>query len=60
MKIAKMENFRIRPRWLLLRVGTDNGLVGWGEPVVEGRAATTEAGGHERERYLIGEDPRDV
>ncbi len=60
MKIEKIETFRIRPRWLLLRMETDDGFVGWGEPVVEGRAATTEACVHELEPYLLGADPRRV
>ena len=60
MRITKVETFRIRPRWLLLRLETDDGFVGWGEPVVEGRAATTEACVHELEPYLLGADPRRV
>lgn len=58
MKITKLETFLIKPRWLLLRIATDEGLVGWGEPVVEGRAETTKACVHELESYLIGHDPR--
>lgn len=60
MKLSKIETFRLRPRWLLLRLETDDGYVGWGEPVVEGRAATTQACIHELEPYLLGEDPRHV
>ena len=60
MKIAKLETFRVKPRWLLLRLETDDGLVGWGEPVVEGRAATTESAVHELAEYVVGADPRDV
>ncbi|WP_195259793.1 galactonate dehydratase [Anaerotruncus colihominis] len=60
MKLTKVETFRIRPRWLLLRLETDDGLIGWGEPVVEGRAATTQACIHELEPYLLGTDPRNV
>ena len=60
MKLSKIETFRLRPRWLLLRLETDDGYVGWGEPVVEGRAATTQACIHELEPYLLGEDPRQV
>ena len=60
MKLTKVETFRIRPRWLLLRLETDDGLIGWGEPVVEGRAATTQACIHELEPYLLGADPRNV
>lgn len=58
MKISKIETFKIKPRWLLLRIETDNGIVGWGEPVVEGRAGTTQACVHELETYLLGKDPR--
>lgn len=60
MKIAKIETFRIVPRWLLLRLETDDGGVGWGEPVVEGRAGTMEAAVHELSDYIIGRDPRDA
>ena len=60
LKIAKLETFRVKPRWLLLRLETDDGIVGWGEPIVEGRAKTTEAAVHELSEYIIGSDPRDV
>ncbi len=60
MKITKLETFRLRPRWLLLRVETDEGYIGWGEPVVEGRVAATQACVHELEPYLIGQDPRRI
>ena len=60
MNISRIETFRILPRWLILRIETDDGYVGWGEPVVEGRAATSEACVHELESYLIGRDPRNV
>lgn len=43
MKIIRYEQFLVPPRWLFLRVETDEGLVGWGEPIVEGRAGTTAA-----------------
>ena len=57
MKIARIETFLVPPRWLLLRVETDAGVVGWGEPVVEGRAETVRAAVHELEDSLIGADP---
>ncbi len=46
----------VRPRWLFIRIETDAGIVGWGEPVVEGRAATVAAAIDELSDYLIGED----
>jgi galactonate dehydratase len=57
MKITGLETFLVAPRWLFLRVDTDEGLVGWGEPIVEGRARTVQAAVGELAGYLIGEDP---
>lgn len=57
MKIKEIETFILPPRWLFLKITTDDGLVGWGEPIVEGRAFTTEAAIHELSEYIIGKDP---
>jgi galactonate dehydratase len=57
MKIARIETFMVPPRWLFVRIETDDGLVGWGEPVVEGRAATVRAAVEEFAAKLIGRDP---
>jgi len=57
MKITKITTYRIPPRWMLVKIETDAGIVGWGEPVIEGRARTVEAAVHEMEPYLIGQDP---
>lgn len=57
MKISKLETFLVEPRWLFLRVETDEGVVGWGEPIVEGRAETVAAAVGEMSDYLIGKDP---
>ncbi|RZF62609.1 galactonate dehydratase [Sphingobacterium corticibacterium] len=43
MKIKSFQLYKVPPRWLFLKVETDEGLVGWGEPVVEGRADTVAA-----------------
>ncbi|MEV5749036.1 galactonate dehydratase [Actinoallomurus sp. NPDC052308] len=57
MKIAKIETFLVPPRWLFCRVETDDGLVGWGEPVVEGRAEVVRTAVDVLAEYLIGRDP---
>ncbi|ALN75365.1 galactonate dehydratase [Aureimonas sp. AU20] len=57
MKITKLSTFIVPPRWLFLKIETDEGITGWGEPVVEGRALTTEAAVHELADYIIGKDP---
>lgn len=57
MKITQLELFIVPPRWLFLKVSTDEGIAGWGEPIVEGSAATVEAAVREMEVFLIGRDP---
>ena len=57
MKIDRIETFLVPPRWLFCRVETDEGLVGWGEPVVEGRAEVVRAAVEVLAEYLLGEDP---
>src|SRR6476620_8225834 len=60
LKVTKLETFLVQPRWLFLKVHTDAGIVGLGEPVVEGRAETVAAAVKEIEPYLVGKDPRQV
>lgn len=57
MKITKLELFKVPPRWLFLKIETDEGISGWGEPVVEGKADTVHAAVTEMSEYLIGKDP---
>jgi len=60
LKITKLETIFIKPRWLFLKVHTDEGVIGLGEPILEGRAKTCAAAISEIEPYLIGKDPRFV
>ena len=57
MKIDSIETFLVAPRWLFLKIATDDGVIGWGEPVVEGRAETVRAAIRELSDLLIGTDP---
>ncbi|MRV70763.1 galactonate dehydratase [Duganella sp. FT92W] len=60
MKITKLTTYRIPPRWMLLKIETDEGIVGWGEPVIEGKARSVETAVEEFGHYLIGQDPRRI
>ncbi len=60
LRITKLETLLVKPRWLFLKVHTNAGIVGLGEPVVEGRAATVATALKEIEPYLVGKDPRRV
>ena len=57
MKITRLETFLVQPRWLFLKVHTDEGLVGLGEPILEGRALTCAQAVAELAPYLEGQDP---
>ncbi len=60
LTITRLETMKVKPRWLFLKIHTDAGLVGWGEPVVEGRADTVAKAVEELSLYLVGKDPRNV
>ncbi|MFH1738705.1 MAG: galactonate dehydratase, partial [bacterium] len=60
LKITKLETFLVKPRWLFLKVHTNAGIVGLGEPITEGRAKTCATAVEEIAPYLIGKDPRRV
>lgn len=60
LTITKLETLLVKPRWLFLKVHTDAGIVGLGEPILEGRARTCAEAVKEVEPYLVGKDPRQV
>ncbi len=60
MKITALKTFVVPPRWLFLKIETDEGIAGWGEPVLEGHAATLETKVHELGDFIIGQDPRRI
>lgn len=60
MKITNYELFLVPPRWLFLKIETDEGITGWGEPVIEGKAATVRTAVNELMEYLIGKNPMNI
>ena len=60
MKITALKTFIVPPRWLFLKVETDSGVSGWGEPVLEGRAETLAALVAEMADFLVGRDPTKI
>jgi len=57
MKITDLQIFHVQPRWSFLKISTDVGISGWGEPVLEGRARSVETAVMEHRDFLIGKDP---
>jgi galactonate dehydratase len=60
MKITALTTFLVPPRWLFLKIDTDAGISGWGEPVLEGRAHTVAAMVEELADYLVGKNPSPI
>ncbi|HZF98859.1 MAG TPA: galactonate dehydratase, partial [Pseudoxanthomonas sp.] len=60
MKITAITTFLVPPRWLFVRIDTDAGISGWGEPIVEGRAHTVATAVDELADYLVGRDPAPI
>ncbi|PSR32574.1 MAG: galactonate dehydratase [Sulfobacillus benefaciens] len=60
MKVVRIEMFLVAPRWQLLRMETDEGVVGWSEAMLEGRAATVRTAVNELMRIVMGTDPRRI
>jgi len=59
MKIIDVKTIIVEPRWLFVKISTDEGIVGWGEALGD-KAEKVEAAIKELSRYLIGKDPRQI
>src|SRR5437763_14400172 len=57
MQITALELFQVPPRWLFLKLSTDSGISGWGEPILEGHAEAVAAAVRAASEYPIGQDP---
>ena len=60
MKITQVNTYTVRPRWGFVEIITDDGITGWGEPVLEGHCSTVLACVQEMKDYLIGADPMKI
>ena len=57
MKITKLEILRVPPSWVWIKIHTDEGITGLGEPYLENHADAVIAEVHRLEPFLIGQDP---
>src|SRR5689334_390645 len=56
-RIAKIETFRVPPRWLFVRVETHDGAVCWGEGSLEVHAEAVEVAFASLRERFVGADP---
>lgn len=57
MLVTRVEQFFPRPRMRLVKISTDEGIVGWGETTLEGKPKSGMAAVEELADYLVGKDP---
>jgi galactonate dehydratase len=57
MQITAVETFLVPPRWLFVKVSTDDGPSGWGEATLEGHCETVHAAVQSLADLLVGADP---
>jgi len=57
MKIGRIETFHVPPRWLFVRVETDEGATGWGEASLEGHAEAVDGAFAALRDRFVGHDP---
>lgn len=58
--IAKIETFPVPPRWLFVRVETEDGRIGWGEASLEGHTEAVEGAFASLRDRFIGSDPERI
>ena len=57
MKIGRIETFYVVPRWLFVRIESDDGAVGWGEASLEGHAEAVDGAFEALRDRFVGADP---
>lgn len=60
MKITDVTVYEVKPRWIFVKLSTDEGVEGWGEMISGTKTETVVAGAREMGEYLIGRDPFEI
>ncbi|WP_028274557.1 galactonate dehydratase [Atopococcus tabaci] len=60
MKITDIKVYKIKPRWIFVKVSTDEGIDGWGEMISGTKTETVVAGAYEMGNRIIGRNPFEI
>ena len=60
MKITNITVYQVKPRWIFVKLSTDEGIEGWGEMISGTKTETVVAGAKKKGEYLIGRDPFEI
>ncbi|MBP7978874.1 MAG: galactonate dehydratase [Sebaldella sp.] len=60
MKISSFKIYEVKPRWIFIKIITDEGIEGWGEMISGAKTETVTACANEMCKKLLGRDPFDI
>lgn len=60
MKISDIKVYKIKPRWIFIKITTDEGIEGWGEMISGTKTETVVAGAYEMGNRIIGRNPLEI
>ena len=60
MKILDITVYKVKPRWIFVKISTDEGIDGWGEMISGTKTETVVAGAYEIGNRLIGRNPFEI
>lgn len=60
MVIETIDIYKLPPRWVFIKLTTQSGITGWGEPAVEGKSDTVIAAIKDLMPLVIGKDARQI
>lgn len=60
MKITGIKVYTVKPRWIFIKISTDEGIEGWGEMISGTKTDTVVAGAYELGKRIIGRNPFEI
>jgi len=60
LKISDIKVYKVKPRWIFVKVLTDEGIAGWGEMISGTKTETVVAGANEMGKKLIDRNPFEI
>lgn len=60
MKITAIKVYKVKPRWIFIKISTDEGIDGWGEMISGTKTETVVSGAYEMGNRIIGRNPFEI
>ncbi len=60
MKITSFKVYEVEPRWIFIKINTDEGISGWGEMISGTKTRAVVAGANEMAERIIGRNPLEI